>query len=82
MATKRPQLGDQLGAQRTGRVSAKKASVADTFRQDEVETKTRTSLYLTESLAKRLKFRAVDDGVSGNEIVVKALERYLGKTGK
>lgn len=75
MAT-RPSLKDQLNAQRSAGTSG--ASIADTFRKDAAEPTRRTSMYLPESLARRLKLRAVDDGVRANEIVVKALEQYLG----
>lgn len=78
MAT-RPSLKDQLSAQRSAGKSG--ASVADTFRKDEAEPTRRTSMYLPESLAKRLKIQAVDEGVRANEIVVKALEQYLDGAG-
>lgn len=75
--TKRPSLKDQLSAQRTAGTAAQGSSVADTFRKSDGEVKTRTSLYLTKGLAKRLKLRAVEEGRSGNQIVIEALERYL-----
>lgn len=78
---KRPSLKDQLSAQRTASVSSQSSSIADTFRKDEGEVKHRTSMYLPESLAKRLKLRALDEGVRANEVVVKALERYLDDPG-
>lgn len=78
---KRPSLRDQLNAQRTASASAQSSSIADTFRKDESEIKHRTSMYLPESLAKRLKLRALDEGVRANEVVVKALERYLDDAG-
>lgn len=80
MAT-RPSLRDQLTAQRTASASAQSSSIADTFRKDESEPRRRTSMYLPESLAKRLKIQAVDEGVRANEIVVKALEQYLDNAG-
>lgn len=75
--TKRPSLKDQLSAQRTAGTTAPSSSVADTFRKDESEARFRTSMYLPESLARRLKLRALDEGVRSNEIVVKALEQHL-----
>ena len=74
---KRPSLKDQLNAQRVASASSQSSSIADTFRKDEVELIHRTSMYLPESLARRLKVRALDDGVRANEVVVKALEEYL-----
>lgn len=74
---KRPSLKDQLSAQRTASASSQSSSVADTFRKDEAEPRRRTSMYLPESLAKRLKVRALEDGVRANEVVVQALESYL-----
>ena len=59
MAT-RPSLKDQLSAQRSAGKSG--ASVADTFRKDEAEPTRRTSMYLPESLAKRLKIRPLTRG--------------------
>lgn len=77
---KRPSLKDQLNAQRAASVASQNSSIADTFRKDEGEPKHRTSMYLPESLAKRLKLRALDEGVRANEVVIKALERYLDET--
>ena len=79
---KRPSLKDQLNAQRAASVASQNSSIADTFRKDEAEPTRRTSMYLPESLAKRLKLQAVDEGVRANEIVVKALERYLDDTSR
>lgn len=78
---KRPSLKDQLSAQRTASTAVQNSSVADTFRKGEGEVKHRTSMYLTENLAKRLKLRALEEGVRGNDVVVKALEHYLDETG-
>lgn len=74
---KRPSLKDQLSAQRTASAAAQNSSVADTFRKDEAEARFRTSMYLPESLARRLKLRALEEEVRSNDIVVKALEQYL-----
>lgn len=79
---KRLSLKDQLSAQRAASASSQSSSIADTFRKDEAEAKHRTSMYLPEGLAKRLKLRALEDGVRANEVVVKALERYLDDTGQ
>lgn len=76
---KRPSLKDQLSVQRTTSVTGQGATVADTFRKDETEPRVRTSMYLPESLAKQLKLRAVNEGVRANDLVVAALESYLGE---
>ena len=77
--SKRPSLKDQLSAQRTTGTHGQSASVADTFRKDDVEARVRTSLYLPESLAKKLKLQAVEEGIRANQIVVTALEKYLAE---
>lgn len=81
--SKRPSLKDQLTAQRTANTSMKSAPVADTFRKEtESEPRVRTSMYLPESLAKDLKYRAVEEKVRANEIVIKALSAYLRGSGR
>lgn len=75
--TKRPSLKDQLSAQRSASAAVQNASIADTFRKDEAEARVRTSMYLPEGLAKKLKYRAVEEEVRANELVVRALETYL-----
>lgn len=78
--SKRPTLKDQLAAQRTANAPGQSSSVADTFRKDDGEVRVRTSMYLPESLAKKLKHRAVEEGVRANEIVVWALAAHLDKS--
>lgn len=76
--TDRPSLKEQLRAQRAASAEAQKSSVADTFRKDS-EPRVRTSMYLSESLSKRLKIQAAEEGRRVNDVVVEALERYLDK---